>query len=324
MVVQGEGEGGMLRVTVDIFSGRPNPSWIIDESAAREIVRDLALNSSAVGVDAPAVAGLGYRATVIEFLDERVNVELGLPARVAIANRTSTNESKGIELASKLIAAAGGSTRRRTRSRVLSEPTVAAPTGHNFVDSHDQEFRQFLLAEVEGRGGERLRFATRAEGSSLSLGAAAVAPCAHEVLPFTPAFWNDPAHIRLNNCYAYASNRRTDTFPQPGRASGAPIRTLDCPDSLRASVSDGAHLANNCFPDTEKPRLLVALVIWPGRDYHWYRLHSEGFWGHKPGQTAARNTDDSGLVIQNPQTCNRGPYTSFCDYLLLPQSIRVA
>jgi hypothetical protein len=38
------------------------------------------------------------------------------------------------------------------------------------------------------------------------------------------------------------------------------------------------------------------------------------FWSHKPGGTAARNTDNSGRVITNPETCNRGPYTQFCGY----------
>jgi hypothetical protein len=61
----------------------------------------------------------------------------------------------------------------------------------------------------------------------------------------------------------------------------------------------------------------VALVVAPGPgfvDFHWYRLQKEGFWGHKPGQTEARNIDQSGAVIYNPETANRGPYTLFCGY----------
>ena len=70
----------------------------------------------------------------------------------------------------------------------------------------------------------------------------------------------------------------------------------------------------------------VALVIWPNVDYHWYRLHSNGFWGHKPGGTAARNTDNSGNVIGgalNPQNCNRGNYTVFCGYRYSPTGMKV-
>jgi len=38
--------------------------------------------------------------------------------------------------------------------------------------------------------------------------------------PYLPLYWNHEKHIELNNCYNYASTIRTDTFAQPGRASG--------------------------------------------------------------------------------------------------------
>jgi hypothetical protein len=65
-------------------------------------------------------------------------------------------------------------------------------------------------------------------------------------------------------------------------------------------VADGCHRRYVCFPDSEKPRRLVALVVAPGFGYHWCRIHSaaEGFWGHKP---AARNVDNNGQVITNPE-----------------------
>ena len=59
----------------------------------------------------------------------------------------------------------------------------------------------------------------------------------------------------------------------------------------------------------------VALVIWPNVDYHWYRQDNVGCWSHKPGKTAARNTDNSGNRITDPRTCNRGGYTQFCGYM---------
>jgi hypothetical protein len=146
--------------------------------------------------------------------------------------------------------------------------------------------------------------------------------CAFEMPAYDPGFWNDPAHIELNNCYAYASNKRTDTFPQPGRGGGLEITDMSCSAAVAASKLDGAHDAGDCFPDSEAPRLLVALVIWPGEDYHWYRRHPD-FWGHKPGQTAARNIDNSGKIIVDPKTCDRGPYTDFCGFFLLPKSQKV-
>ena len=112
-------------------------------------------------------------------------------------------------------------------------------------------------------------------------------------------------------------------LPQPGVGSGSIFSSLTAADVAAAARRDGAHDVNDCFPETEAPRLLVALVIWPGVDYHWYRKH-ETFWGHKPGSTAARNVDNSGNIITNPETCDRGMYSEFTGYMLIPKSKKVA
>ena len=100
---------------------------------------------------------------------------------------------------------------------------------------------------------------------------------------------------------------------------------ITCPEMTRASLCDGVHHRFDCFPDTERPRYLVALVVAPGpgfRDFHWFRKQSGGFWGHKPGGTEARNVDNSGVLITNPETANRGPYTQFCGYFYTCNSQR--
>ena len=150
--------------------------------------------------------------------------------------------------------------------------------------------------------------------------------CPFETLPYLPADWNDPAYIKTNNCYAYASNKRDlyPDLPQPGIATGAMFTPPPTgPDVAAAAKRDGAHDAGDCFPAPEAPRSLVALVIWPGVDYHWYRKHAT-FWGHKPGSTMARNVDNSGAIVTDPSTCDRGPYTIFHGYMLMPRSQRVA
>ena len=124
-----------------------------------------------------------------------------------------------------------------------------------------------------------------------------------------------------NNCYNYSMNNRTDTFAQPGRISGHMYTALNCPNVGTAADWDG------CKATCSGSVKLVALVIWPNQDYHWYRRHSEGFWGHKPGSTAARNTDNSGRVINGttltPANCNRGNYTQFCGYRFSSTGMRV-
>jgi hypothetical protein len=46
---------------------------------------------------------------------------------------------------------------------------------------------------------------------------------------YEPNWWNDGGQKQgNNNCYNYAANYRTDTFAQPGQASGAMYSALTC------------------------------------------------------------------------------------------------
>jgi hypothetical protein len=86
-------------------------------------------------------------------------------------------------------------------------------------------------------------------------------------------------------------------------------------------VSDGYH--RRCSGLVSQ----VALVIWPGFDFHWYRRHPEGFWGHKIGPTRATNLDNTNHVITDeitPAACDRGPYTDFCAFVYPPVWLRVS
>lgn len=143
---------------------------------------------------------------------------------------------------------------------------------------------------------------------------AAAAWLARCIPVYDPAKWNEPASVRhSNNCYNYATDIRTDTFAQPGRASGNQYTSIDCAAVGAGAVSDGltatdCDLGCGCRDCCHQ----VALVIWPGYDYHWYRHDQDGTWSHKPGGTAATNLDNSGNVITDPRTADRGGYTVFC------------
>ena len=43
-------------------------------------------------------------------------------------------------------------------------------------------------------------------------------------------------------------------------------------------------------------------------DFHWYRLDRNGFWSHKPGETAPTNRDNNGHPIFDPRLANIGTY----------------
>jgi len=114
-----------------------------------------------------------------------------------------------------------------------------------------------------------------------------------------------------NNCYNYACNIPTDTFAQPGRASGNMYSSLNCNEVSDGAISDGLTV-QNCDEPCPNCCHKVALVVAPGWDYHWYRQDKNGMWSHKPGKTAVRNTDNSGNPISDSHTADRGPYTEFC------------
>src|SRR5258708_3494912 len=59
--------------------------------------------------------------------------------------------------------------------------------------------------------------------------------CGWETATFVPSWWNDAAHINYNNCYNFATARRTNTFAQPGRATGKQYTALTC-DAVQAAA----------------------------------------------------------------------------------------
>jgi hypothetical protein len=135
---------------------------------------------------------------------------------------------------------------------------------------------------------------------------------------YEPNWWNDNGQKQWNNnCYNYSTNYRTDSFAQPGLAAGAEYTALTCASVRPAALADDlidSPSANNKCP---KEGHLVALVIAPGWDFHWYRKGRNGYWTHKPGGTPATNVDNSGALIPDPRKANRGPYTDFCTFMVV-------
>ncbi|WP_030677487.1 hypothetical protein [Streptomyces sp. NRRL B-1347] len=303
----------MLRITADIFSGRPDPvSDITDENEVRALLREVERNRSLFLGEAPAEGGLGVRGFWLEPLNDELGSDFGTEPRLYLPVGAQARGGRAAELGERLVtlmergepAASGEAAEPMDASlREYLIPQLAAPAR---VTVTDQTTPAEAAPEAE-------------QGSAEGSGEVSTkAACTIELGAFNPGFWNNDATVRLNNnCYNYASNWRTNTFAQPGRGCGNMYKAITCAEVTRASLCDGMHHRFDCFPDSEKPRYLVALVIAPGPgfiDFHWFRKQNEGFWGHKPGGTAARNTDNSGNVIYNPETANRGPYTVFCGY----------
>ena len=320
----------MARVTLDIFSGRPNPVWELDDATAQDLIRQVQSEGGLAGDLASGSGRLGFRGLIVE-ADEAAVRGLDLPGG---AFRVSGDDPRGVELADRLLerlgpptGVAGGSEddlppgfarleeldlRRLVRESAGNGPasrstggdaslSTDVSSGDETAPAQDSVIQALNPAPVLGT--DASSFSTTTVGS-----------CSIEVAAFNPGFWNTAAYQTLNNCYNYATNRRTDTFAQPGRAAGAQATSMRCSNVTNGAVADGAHQSPNCVAAGQEPRWYMALVIWRNVDYHWYRKQAEGYWGHKPGQTAARNTDNSGIVITNPETANRGNYRDFCGY----------
>ncbi len=287
-----------LRVTVDILSGRPNPVLELSVRASAALF-DLLGNARRLEKGEPALPPaptLGYRGLLVEQVGKPLR---GLPSNFRVANDLLVVGERVLKLESDAFE------RELTRSAQLRklgvERKVAALVGPEV-----ERFRERCRHWPWRRWPPRIPVRVRCRCAPL----------------WEPAWWNnDPQRLGHNNCYNYSTNHRTDTFrilndgSQPGAAAGAMYTSITGPAVRTAAIADGViNLpgANNKCPGEGH---LVALVIWPGVDFHWYRKGRNGFWTHKPGSTPATDVDNSGHPIPDPRTADRGGYTQFATFM---------
>jgi len=280
-------------VTLNVFSGRPNPVWVVPDEAADEFnSRVNAITSNTRLKPTGLSGGLGYRGFLVRRDDEP------------------------------------------QASYVHDGIVDSGQTGPSVV-ANDRELERWLLstagesinAEVRDLVSESIDSPINLEASLLSDVVAPACPtCSATDAPlYNPGMWNIPTVQPYNNCYNYANNQITGTFAQPGRASGHPITSLaNCNSPSASAVSDGLQVVPNfSAPLGPGQGWYVALVVWPGNDFHWYRQDKVGCWSHKPGSTLVRNVDNAGTAISDPRTANRGPYTLFCSYLVTKAGVHI-
>ena len=168
-----------------------------------------------------------------------------------------------------------------------------------------------------------------------------------------------PPHQNDNNCYAYATDVATNTFPQPGRGSGDKWHDNTCEEMRAASERDGLVWFGNDLPSVdEKPEIghFVALYIWHGTNFHWARRDSNGavlllaprcvlislctgLWSHKPGgspvqdhecvtdrrrhpmsYTLTRSCSNNNTPIIDASKADLSPWSEFCGYFTVTPS----
>jgi hypothetical protein len=171
-----------VTVTLNIFSGRPNPAWELTEDEATELADRLASIDRTTLMKPPGIAGgLGYRGFTIESVRERnLEPEVYVHAGIVDVARFDLNlATDAPDLEQWILSTAG--------------------------DQVDDSVRQLVEQQLSG--------ASPASSSS--------EPSILAVPPFNPGKWNNnPTILRNNNCYNYANDKITNTFAQPGRGSG--------------------------------------------------------------------------------------------------------
>lgn len=280
------------RITLNVFSGRPNPTWLLNDAEEEQLFERISsLQELTEKRPSGVFGGLGYHGFTITRDASHPHGPLTLAIHEGIVDhqtgRANVLDQAGIE--GWLVE--------------LAKPHVSA------------EVLKYVQTSIAQK--LVLKFPIRR--------LVTCPPChAADAPVYNPGMWNVPSVQPYNNCYNYANNQITNTFAQPGRATGHMYTALTCASVQPAAQSDGL------VPVPNFSRRLaachgwyVALVIWPNNDFHWYRQDKVGCWSHKPGSTAVRNVDNSGHQITDPKTCDRGPYTVFCSYMVTKYDVHI-
>lgn len=301
-----------LTLTIDIFSGRPNPVLELSDSAAKKLVSQLSFSNLKRKTEKtiPFPSVLGFRGFILEQKGRAFSKDL--PAWLHITHETVYSpthwaKSNDLSLLQSFVS-------DNLRSFKGLEGIKGFREGFNkqFGDFMDicPPWRKRYKELLPGLLDDYIRIPKFPS------------PCYCAPVPDLEA-WNTDSNIQnRNNCYNYASNYRSDTYGQPGQAAGSKWNDLSACSVPAGNISAKAGAIADGLIDIPannnkcvSPGHTVALVVSPGWDYHWYRKGRNGNWSHKMGGTPATILDNSGNPITDPRTANRGSYTDFCTFM---------
>ncbi|MBL7702809.1 MAG: hypothetical protein JNM14_11200 [Ferruginibacter sp.] len=295
-----------VKLTLSMFSGRTDPYMILDDAATKELFKKLKFSTLKRQTEktTPFPSVLGYRGLMIEQQGKKLVADM--PQKLHYAHDMVYAEGKAAKAEGGLESFLFDNFRglkevkglpdfRRTTEKLMKE----------YLDKRSLYIENYYKNIDLFRDDIILR---------------PVCPCSP---PADLAAWNTDWNITSNNnCYNYASNYRTDTYGQPGRASGQQWNNLSACNvpagqisAKMGAVADGLIDKPNQDNKCISPGHLVALVNYPNNDYHWYRKGSNGKWSHKMGGSPATVLDNSGNAITDPRTADRGNYTGFCTFM---------
>jgi hypothetical protein len=299
-----------VKITINLFSGVKNPSFILSDAAYEKHLQQFSIDKfkKPTKVTKPYPAVLGFRGITIEQQGNRNKLE----------DIVVTHLTHDAAFANGLVADAKVDFSQLIFDNL--EKIRGIDTPRIFRKKLEQSVEDFInKRELYNRN-----YAIHFDKTLLEF----YRPLKYKACYCSPVpdldNWNTLGVQGGNNCYNYGTNYRTDTFAQPGEATGNMYNDMNScnPGGTAKSVKAGAisdgliELPTN---DNKCPSSghLVALVLdtTPGQDYHWYRKGSSGKWSHKPGGGQATILDSSGLPITDPRTCDRGRYNDFCTFM---------
>jgi hypothetical protein len=298
-----------VRITLNVFTGGEDPSWILTDGAAVELLSQMPSDvTNDVRRPIPWYR-MGYRGFEVEVLEVESNGSNGIVKRsFAIYNSfaaelTLLRSANHSLLSSNIVNHVRDESIRlshlmESNNGVIPDDDVPKPLGRA-IDSNEN-------CTLPVRGPDNgTTYAPNSEN------------CGYFV-----------KYQTQNNCYNYGNDVVTNTFAQPGRGTGQKWSDNTCENMKAAAIRDGLTWAGTELP-SGNPDVghYIALLIWPQTNFHWVRLDSVpggGYWSHKAGQTPVKNVDGRGKRITDPSKQDFSPWTQFCGYMIgVPSKVTI-
>ena len=283
-----------MRVELQVFSGRPNPTWVLSDTEAADLTT---LIKELAPIPGKPRCGLGYHGF-------KVVADGGPFASLSVDQGIVARRNVNVEMASSF--ADGG----RHIERWLVE--TATP------ERCDPDIVRAVIQQVEAPAMTEMAAAETAPPVTTP-------PALKASSDYDPDRWNKKGVINNNDCYNYATNcMSTDgRMAVPGRKGGTECDWGSCEDIAAAAVRDKLNPRDDESPASARAdEWCVALYVTDQNDYHWYRHHAAGFWSHKPSSCPARNCDESGAIITNIRTADTLNY-KLCRFFWKPSGLIV-
>jgi hypothetical protein len=302
-----------LQIEVDIFSGRPNPKWVLTEQQTKEFLEFSQWQEMMVSEKNTKNFEFGFNGFIVTKLSD---IGTDLPYSFHLVNTYRPHyhlDNVLTKLSENEMAS-----REEWLLNTCETPQEYDETFPNLLN--------FIKKKIVPKEHNEKKISEKQTDEL-------VERCPVAISSYIPKHWDPfPKIIAENNCYNYATNSISYTKAQPGRISGRHFTEYTCANVKKAAIFDGMVEIPYC--NVNRTYYKIALVIAPGVDFHWYRLQNNGnvdMWGHKRGAGDILDVDANNKLITDPENCSRnynynngGPnYSDFCGYFYWPVRLQV-